>query len=77
MKKQLTAGILAALTLALVVGCEPHPVTTPAQTPSQDQEKDTNIKVRGPNGGGVDINTNGKKGDTNVDVDIRRKDTRR
>lgn len=72
MKKPLAA---AALTFSLVVGCQQTVVTTP-QTPSQEK-KDTNIEIRGPKGGKVDVHTDGKSGDTNVGVDIRRKDTRK
>jgi hypothetical protein len=75
-KKHLTAGILAALTFALVVGCEPQVVTTPAGPPTRpESEKEANIKVRTPRAD-VDINTEGKKGDANVDVDIHRKGSR-
>jgi hypothetical protein len=75
-KKLFAATALVAIILAS--GCQqPTPTTAAPPPPSPENEKDTNIKIRGPRGGGVDLNTNGKTGDTNVDVDIRRKDTRR
>lgn len=64
MKKSLAA---TALAFALVVGCQPTAVTTPA-TPNR--EKETDIRIRTP---GVDVDVKGKGDGKNVDVDVERK----
>jgi hypothetical protein len=68
MKKHLAAVVFAAFTVALAVGCQPSAPTTVIH----EREKETNIHIRTP-GANVDIQGKGKK-DTNVDVDVHRKD---
>jgi hypothetical protein len=66
--KKLLAATAAALTFALVIGCQPTVVTTPVTPPNR--EKETDIRIRTP---GVDVDVKGKGDGKGVDVERKKK----
>lgn len=60
----------AALAFALVIGCQPAVVTTPATSTQPSHEKETNIHIRTP---GANVDIKGKGDGKGADVDVERK----